>query len=195
VLTKIDAAGQTVTETHPISQATAASAAEVARPVLSTPSPDATKILRTFEDGSANILNVANGSKVVLNGHTAPVLATAWAPTGNRLATASADATIIIWNSADGASLKQLSGATGHRAPVSALGWSADGTMLATASQDGSVKAWQVGLGKKVLGRILLDLTGVASQEITNIAWADDDTKLLVTSSDGSTQILDLESS
>ncbi|HET9253889.1 MAG TPA: hypothetical protein VFO16_01645, partial [Pseudonocardiaceae bacterium] len=60
----------------------------------------------------------------------------AWSPDGTRLASASTDDTVRVWNPATGQELATL---TGHATGVDALAWSPDGTRLASASNEGTI--------------------------------------------------------
>ncbi len=52
-----------------------------------------------FEDGSASLVETATGvRRGLLRGHRAPVSSVAWAASGERVATASADGTVRVWD-------------------------------------------------------------------------------------------------
>jgi len=70
-----------------------------------------------------------------LRGHGGDVGAVAFSPDGGRLATASADHTLRIWDLGTGRVLRSLKV---HNAPVTALAWSNNGAMLASASTAGT---------------------------------------------------------
>jgi WD40 repeat protein/predicted Ser/Thr protein kinase len=89
-----------------------------------------------------------------------PVLALAWAPEGNRLATGTVEA-LQTWD-ASGRLLHTLGK---HDGVVSALAWSADDT-VASAGQDGAVRFWKDANGGGA-GRIVGHPAGTAA-----IAWS-----------------------
>ncbi len=80
-----------------------------------------------------------------LAGHRAPVYAVAFRPDGERLASASFDHTIKVWD-VDSGELRQTF--RGHTAKVLALAYSADGRTLASAGLDGTVRLWGAESGK-----------------------------------------------
>ena len=69
----------------------------------------------------------------------------AWSPDGTRLATASDDETVRLWDPTTGQTTATL---TGHTDRVNAVAWSPDGTRLATASDDGTVRLWDPATGR-----------------------------------------------
>src|SRR5262249_40792515 len=76
-----------------------------------------------------------------LKAHTDDVRGVAFSPDGTRLATASADKTVKVWEVSTG----RLSGnLIGHRSIVDTVTFSSDGTRLASADLDGTVKVWKV---------------------------------------------------
>jgi len=73
---------------------------------------------------------------LVLRGHDGIVWDVAFSPDGKEIASSSADGTVRIWRTADGALLRVLQ----HPADISSIAFSPDGTILAA----GGVKEWPV---------------------------------------------------
>ena len=70
--------------------------------------------------------------------------AVAFSPDGRRLASASDDGTVRLWDPATGAELAAL---TGHTGQVTAVAFSPDGRRLASAGWDGTVRLWDPATG------------------------------------------------
>jgi WD40 repeat protein len=94
--------------------------------------------------------------------HSDPILAMAWAPRGNMLATGSYSPIVIIWDLQTG---KELSSIKANSSEVTHLSFSPDGTMLATGSNDDSngARIWRIDTGELV-----------HEQDGHSVAWSPD---------------------
>jgi eukaryotic-like serine/threonine-protein kinase len=68
------------------------------------------------------------------------VTAVAWSTDGKRIASASLDKTVQIWNATDGGNVYVY---RGHMNGVSAVAWSPDSTHIASGADDRTVQVWQ----------------------------------------------------
>ncbi len=106
----------------------------------------------------------------------------AFSPDGQRLASASADQTVKIWDSTTG---KELFALKGHAGGVSSVAFSPDGQRLASASSDQTVKIWDSATGKE-----LFALKGHAGF-VHDVAFSPDGQRLASASNDQTVRIWD----
>ena len=105
------------------------------------------------------------------------VWSVAFSPDGQRLASASCDQTVKIWDSATG---KELFALKGHAGSVRSVAFSPDGQRLASASHDQTVRIWDSATGKE-----LFALKGHAGP-VFGVAFSPDGQRLASANEDGS---------
>lgn len=81
-------------------------------------------------------------------GHSNTVNSVAWSPRGARIASASVDQTVQVWDATNGANAFTY---RGHKAPVRDVAWEPrSGARLASASHDKTVQVWDAANGSRV---------------------------------------------
>ena len=99
---------------------------------------------RGGEDRTIKLWNLETAEKQqphILKGHAGSIWSIAISPDGSKIASASGDYTIKIWDIKTGQMLETL---TGHLGEVRTVAFSPDGQMLASAGDDWEVKLWQL---------------------------------------------------
>ena len=95
---------------------------------------------------AARLWSVVTGEMIrEFSGHTKPVLCVAFSLDGKRIATCSADNSIIIWRVSTGASLATCKG---HDSEVTSVAFSATGELVASGSENGDVRVWNTETGE-----------------------------------------------
>lgn len=100
-----------------------------------------------------------------LTGHMQLVNDVKFSPDGRKIASASFDKSIKLW---DGRTGKYLSSLRGHVGAVYQISWSSDSRLIVSGSADSTLKVWDVGKTK-----ILGDLPGHAD-EVYAVDWSPD---------------------
>ena len=114
--------------------------------------------------------------------HDGVVTAVAWSPDGRRLATASTDHTVRIWDAVTGRSMTLP-----HPDAVRGLAWSPDGLWLATASDRGG-QVWET------IGGQVVTLPFAYGRGVRAVAWSPDGRWLATASDDATARIWDARS-
>jgi WD40 repeat protein len=142
---------------------------------------------RTWEYG--HLRRRADGTPLTLRGHTGRVSAVSYSPDGARIASASADRTVKVWDTQSGTEVATL---RGHAGPVTAVSYSPDGSRLASASGEpdkaGEVRVWDARSGTEVA-----TLRGHAGP-VSAVSYSPDGTRLATASHDGTVKVWDARS-
>jgi WD40 repeat protein/serine/threonine protein kinase len=124
----------------------------------------------------------AEGTPLVLRGHASNIYSVCYNPDGTRLASASKDGTVKVWDATSGAPIATL---RGHTHWVFSVCYSPDGTRLASASQDSTVKVWDARSGA-----FLATLRG-HNGGVTAVAYSPDGTRLASAADDKTVKLWD----
>jgi WD40 repeat protein len=125
-------------------------------------------------------------------GHRRAVVAVAFHPGGDRLATGGSDYRVKVWDAETGRYLFDLGGATRdrHANTVYALAFSPDGNYLATGSLDRTVKIWDVS-SEEAAGKPPRTLTGYDGA-VQGVAFSPNSKRLAAIVQNGTVKVWDL---
>ncbi len=116
------------------------------------------------------------------HGHTSIITGVAWSPDAKRIASASQDKTVQVWDATTGDNVLTY---RGHTSIVTAVAWSPDGVHIASASQDGAVQLWNA-----TTGAYMFTYRGHTGT-VTALAWSPDGTRIAFSSWDKTVQVWD----
>lgn len=162
------------------------------RAVLSvafSPNADERLLASGGEDEAALIWNLGSGKIVhVLDEHNGAINRVSFSPDGSRLATASRDKTVNIWDVKTGELLRKVTDAKldnrfAHSTEVLDVAFSPDGRYLVTAGQD-SVKVWRNHPPREMIKALIGHKSWVES-----VAFSQDAKYLATGSQDGTAKV------
>ena len=114
--------------------------------------------------------------------HTSRVTAVDWSARGTRIASASYDKTVRVWDARDGDNLVTYQG---HWDRVLTVAWSPDGNLLASAGNDGTIQIWDPQTANLAL------TYREHTQPILALSWSPDGKRIASSCEDKTVQIWD----
>ncbi|PSN58949.1 hypothetical protein BS50DRAFT_682534 [Corynespora cassiicola Philippines] len=152
-------------------------------------SPRSSLVKALFQEEAPNWITIApsvaddwSACLQTLEGHEDSVNSVAFSPDSQRLASASRDNTVKIWDPASGECLKTLES---HEDWVNSVAFSPDSQRLASASRDNTVKIWDPASGK------CLETLEGHEGGVNSVAFSPDSQRLASTSRDNTVKIWD----
>ena len=115
-------------------------------------------------------IKVLAGEELIceFTGHQKNILDIDFSPDGSRIASASMDSTVRIWDLESDKVVVLES----HSNPVNRVAWHPDGTRLASACSDGTVRIWETSTWQETM------LRNGSGASVTSLAWSPDGFRL-----------------
>ena len=149
------------------------------------PDPADERLASGGVDGSVRIWDGATDRELASLEGRAPIMAVAWNPQGDLLATLSLYQEITIWHVATEQQLRTLREPAALGYAQDRISWSPDGKSLAAGSPQGLVTVWDVATGDEEF-----HIQGHASLANT-VAWSPDGSRLVSGSEDHTVKVYD----
>ncbi len=139
------------------------------------------RVAAAGDDGVARVWAASGALLAELRAHGGPILDVAFDDADDeRIVTASADRTAIVWDLAIRA---PIATSRCHTAPVVSAQFSRDGERVVTASEDGTACVWNAGNGETIT-----PLRGHTAS-VETATWANDDRWIVTASDDGTARV------
>ncbi|MGZ6315739.1 MAG: nSTAND1 domain-containing NTPase [Anaerolineales bacterium] len=127
---------------------------------------------------------LASRARITLCCHNDAVVTAAYSPDGKKIATASQDGTVKIWDALTGIDLMTL-GEVNESDAVNFLAYSPDGTRIVTGHDDHTARVWDT-----ATGRVILTLVG-HSDYVNSVAYSPQGTHIATASGDNTVKMWD----
>jgi WD40 repeat protein len=145
------------------------------------------RIVSGSQDNTAQVWDATTGNNVhIYRNQGNAVNGVAWSPDGTRVALASDDGTVLIWNpSATAPDLIYKGHMNNNSGRALSVAWSPDGKYIASGGNDDTVRVWDAKNGTTVL--IYKGHTDIVGA----VAWSPDGTRIASGSNDDTVQVWD----
>ena len=124
------------------------------------------KVVSAAWDWTATVWDVETGKATSID-HSYEIPSISWSPDGTKLAFASKDNTVCVW---DAEMKEELHCFEGHKSDVFVAHWNPNGRKIVSASHDGTVRTWNTETGKEI--------RCVEECALRSIVWSPDGKKL-----------------